>query len=85
MLAAAAEPIEMWRPETDFVEQSSEDIWRACGLVVRAALRDAAARPEQVRGIGFGTADRVAMALGIGRDDEPGGRCRVIRPSATSR
>jgi FGGY-family pentulose kinase len=52
-LAASTEPIRMWRPQTDFVEQSSEDIWRACGKVARAALKDAGAKPRQVRGIGF--------------------------------
>ena len=29
LLAAAVEPIQMWKPRPDFVEQSSEDIWQA--------------------------------------------------------
>lgn len=29
-------PIRVWRPQTDFVEQSSEDIWSAFGKATRA-------------------------------------------------
>src|SRR6185503_18526903 len=34
-------PIRIFRPEEDFVEQSSDDIWSACGAAVRAALAEA--------------------------------------------
>ena len=27
-------PIQIFRPQEDFVEQSSDDIWRACGKAV---------------------------------------------------
>ena len=47
------EPIQIFEPAHDFVEQSSDDIWRACGVAVRAALKEAAAAPETVVGIGF--------------------------------
>jgi FGGY-family pentulose kinase len=50
---AASEPIATWRPETDFVEQSSDDIWRACGVAIRAALARAGVAMEAVRGVGF--------------------------------
>jgi len=53
MLAAAVEPIQIWRPQTDHVEQSSENIWRACGIAVKRALADTGATAGQVRGIGF--------------------------------
>ncbi len=46
-------PFETRRPAEDFVEQSSDAIWRACGEAIRAALDDARALPEQVAGIGF--------------------------------
>lgn len=52
-LGAAAEPIQIFRPAPDFVEQSSDDIFRACGVAVRAALAQAGVRPEAVRGVGF--------------------------------
>jgi FGGY-family pentulose kinase len=46
------EPIQIWRPREDFVEQSSDDIWRASGRAVRSALAEAGAGGE-IRGIGF--------------------------------
>jgi FGGY-family pentulose kinase len=53
MRGLGTHPIRIERPAEDFVEQSSDDIWAACGEAVRAALGAAGARPEQVAGIGF--------------------------------
>lgn len=53
LLGAASEPFATFRPEPDFVEQSSDDIWRACGVAVRAALARAGVPKERVRGVGF--------------------------------
>ena len=53
MLASASHPIRMWKPEPDFVEQSSDDIWRACCRAVREALEKGGVAPEQVCGVGF--------------------------------
>ncbi|HLV82128.1 MAG TPA: FGGY-family carbohydrate kinase [Chthonomonadaceae bacterium] len=53
LLAAAVEPIQLWRPRPDFVEQSSEDIWQATGKTIRAALAAADVTPDQVAGISF--------------------------------
>ncbi|HRI80963.1 MAG TPA: FGGY-family carbohydrate kinase [Opitutaceae bacterium] len=53
MLGSASQPIKMWKPQPDFVEQSSDDIWAACGRAVRGALKQAKATPAQVAGIGF--------------------------------
>ena len=47
------EPIELFRPAEDFVEHSSADIWRACGVATRAALKEAGLAPEAIGGIGF--------------------------------
>jgi FGGY-family pentulose kinase len=63
-----SEPIQMWKPRADFVEQSSEDIWRACGVAVRRALSQAGAHPEDVRGIGF---DATCSLVLLGDDDQP--------------
>lgn len=52
-LGTASEDIQIWRPLEDHVEQSSDDIWRACGVAVRAALEAAALRPQAIAGIGF--------------------------------
>jgi FGGY-family pentulose kinase len=51
MLAQAARPIRMWRPQAGFVQQSSDDIWAAISTAVRTVLSEL---PEaQVMGIGF--------------------------------
>jgi FGGY-family pentulose kinase len=60
--------IQMWKPREDFVEQSSEDIWQACGEAVRAALTEAGARAEDVRGIGF---DATCSLVLLDAEDEP--------------
>lgn len=53
MRGSAAHPIKLWKPAPDFAEQSSDDIWAACGRAVRGALQQAGAAPAQVAGIGF--------------------------------
>lgn len=35
ILKKSTSPIKTWNPETDFYQQSSEDIWRCCCKVVR--------------------------------------------------
>lgn len=67
-LGLGSEPIRVWHPEEDFVEQSSEDIFRACGVAVRAALAQAGLGPEAVRGIGF---DATCSLVALGPDDRP--------------
>ena len=46
-------PIAVHRPQVDFVEQSSDDIWSAAGRATRQALVQAGGMPEQIVGIGF--------------------------------
>ncbi len=53
MLAAARRPIQMWKPEADFAEQSTGDIWQACAGAVREAIAEAEVGPEEVGGLGF--------------------------------
>ena len=53
MLAASSKVIRMWKPQPDFVEQSSDDIWSSCCAAVREAMQKAGARADQVVGIGF--------------------------------
>jgi FGGY-family pentulose kinase len=61
-------PIQTWKPQEDFVEQSSDDIWRACGVAVREALTQARAKPQDVKGIGF---DATCSLVALGADDRP--------------
>lgn len=62
------EPIATFRPADDFVEQSSDDIWRAVGVAVRAALAEAGAQSSDVRGIGF---DATCSLVAVGANGEP--------------
>ena len=38
-------PIKIWRPRADYVEQSSEDIWRATGKAVGFCLKSGRIKP----------------------------------------
>jgi FGGY-family pentulose kinase len=59
-------PITIWRPKPDFVEQSSEDIWKATGKATRACLKTGAINPGSVKGISFdATCSLVALADGF--------------------
>ncbi|MEZ5412786.1 MAG: FGGY-family carbohydrate kinase [Opitutaceae bacterium] len=68
MLGSATHAIKLWKPQPDFVEQSSDDIWAACGRAVRGALAQAKAKPEHVAGIGF---DATCSLVCLDADDQP--------------
>src|ERR1700743_2875742 len=68
LLATAKHPIAIWRDAGDVVEQSSSDIWAACVASVRAAMAEAALRPEAVKGIGF---DATCSLVLLDRNAEP--------------
>ncbi len=61
-------PFALWRPAEDFVQQSSDGIWDACGEAVRGALREAGAGPEDVVGIGF---DATCSLVALDAEDRP--------------
>jgi FGGY-family pentulose kinase len=61
-------PIRLHRPEEDFVEHSSEDVWAACGQAIRAALAEARVAPEGVAGLGF---DATCSLVVLDADDRP--------------
>ena len=68
LLGTATHPIQMWRPQSDFVEQSSDDIWRACCAAVRDAVEQAAVSADQIRGIGF---DAACSLVVLDTNDQP--------------
>ena len=68
LLGTATHPIQMWRPQQDFVEQSSNDIWRACCAAVRAAVDQAEVSVDQIRGIGF---DATCSLVALDGNDQP--------------
>ena len=67
-LGSASEPIKMWKPAPDHVEQSSEDIWRAFCRATRAALRESGLKASAIKGIGF---DATCSLVALDREDEP--------------
>jgi len=59
-------PITIWRPRPDFVEQSSEEIWKATGKATRACLKGGEIDSAWVRGISFdATCSLVALRNGF--------------------
>ncbi len=68
LLASAVEPIQTWRPKPDFVEQSSEDIWRAIGKTIRETLKATGVRAEQVIGVSF---DATCSLVVLDANDKP--------------
>jgi D-ribulokinase len=62
------EAIQTFKPRQDFVEQSSDDIWQACGVAVRAALKEGGVSASDVRGVGF---DATCSLVLLDADDRP--------------
>lgn len=68
MLASASRTICLWKPQPDFVEQSSDNIWSACCHAVRETLKLAGEIAGQVRGIGF---DATCSLVALDARDRP--------------
>ena len=68
LLGRASEPIELYRPEDDFVEQSSENIWRSVAIVVEGARRAASLKANAISGIGF---DATGSLVALDEEDRP--------------
>ncbi len=68
LLASASHPIQLWHPGPEFAEQSSDDIWRACGISVRACLAQAQLAPQRIRGIGM---DATCSLVALDERDRP--------------
>lgn len=66
-LGRASQSIRMWHPQSDFVEQSSDDIWAAVCASVRSAIACAGTNLT-VRGIGF---DATCSLVAIDADGRP--------------
>lgn len=53
MMGQASREIEMYRPQANFVEQSSDNIWQAVCQAVRDAINQSNINPVQIKGLGF--------------------------------
>lgn len=67
-LGMATHPIKMWRPQPEYAEQSSEDIWQAVGIATREAVAQARVDTANVVGIGF---DATCSLVVLGEGDTP--------------
>lgn len=68
LLGSSKQAITIWHDAGEVVEQSSEDIWRACVNSVRAALAESGVKPESVSGIGF---DATCSLVAIDKAGKP--------------
>ncbi|MBL6945115.1 MAG: FGGY-family carbohydrate kinase [Rhodospirillales bacterium] len=68
MLGQASRDITIWRPRPDFVEQSSDNIWRACCDCVAEAMGEAGISADEIKGIGF---DATCSLVALDGDDRP--------------
>ena len=68
MLGQASREITIWRPEPDFVEQSSDEIWNACCGCVAEAMQQAGILADEIKGVGF---DATCSLVALDADDNP--------------
>jgi len=77
MLGVGVCPIEIWKPEEDYAEQSSENIWEATRVAVQEALSAGRVRGEEVVGLSYDATtslvvlDREGKPLSIAKDGDP--------------
>ena len=67
-LAVETQEFRSWQPQADFVEQSSNEIWKACGSAVRKALAAAGLVASKIQGIGF---DATCSLVALNANDAP--------------
>ena len=67
-LGMAVHEIKQFRPKSDFVEQSSVDIWNQVCKAVNSALKESNLSPDQISGIGF---DATCSLVAIDEKDQP--------------
>lgn len=68
MTASSSHPIKIFQPQTDFVEQSSDDIWKSTCNAVESALKESGISPGDIKGIGF---DATCSLVCLDKKHEP--------------
>jgi FGGY-family pentulose kinase len=68
LLGSSSHPIQMWKPQPEFAEQSSEDIWAACCKAVRGAIAKAGVSAQAITGIGF---DATCSLVALDKEQQP--------------
>ncbi|KGT91842.1 ribulokinase [Erwinia typographi] len=77
MMGQASREIALFRPQADFVEQSSDDIWQAVCQAVRDAVNQSNINPVQIKGIGF---DATCSLVVLDKEGKP----LTVSPSGRS-
>lgn len=73
-LGFSVRPIAQFRPKTDFVEQSSADIWQQVCTTVKESVKLSAIDPLHVKSIGF---DATCSLVAVGKE----GQALSVSPS----
>ena len=68
LISQASQDIQIWKPKTDFVQQSSEDIWEAICYSVKQVMAESKLSPEQIGGLGF---DATCSLVVLGDKNQP--------------
>ncbi len=77
MMGQASREIALFRPQADFVEQSSDNIWQAVCQAVRDAVNQSNINPVQIKGIGF---DATCSLVVLDKEGKP----LTVSPSGRS-
>lgn len=68
MISTAVHPIQIFRPQANHVEHSSQDIWLAVCRAVKSALESGKVNPQNVIGISF---DATCSLVALDKEDQP--------------
>ena len=68
LLASAVNPIQIFRPQADYVEQSSRDIWQSVCQSVKDCLEKSGVEKENIIGISF---DATCSLVALDENDAP--------------
>ncbi|MCG2587808.1 FGGY-family carbohydrate kinase [Rhodohalobacter sulfatireducens] len=68
LISQASHDIQIWKPKTDFVQQSSENIWEAICHSVKQAMAESSLEPKHIAGIGF---DATCSLVVLGEENRP--------------
>ncbi|WP_413453840.1 FGGY-family carbohydrate kinase [Erwinia persicina] len=77
MMGQASREIALYRPQANFVEQSSDNIWQAVCQSVRDAINQTNINPVQIKGLGF---DATCSLVVLDKEGQP----LTVSPSGRS-
>ena len=66
--AMATREIQMWKPEVDYYEQSSDDIWKCICECAKQVMQESGVAPAAVKGLGF---DATCSLVALDGDGQP--------------